>query len=237
MSPLLGEGVGGGEFIMPMEPIYIILIVLAVALPIGLIIWLFLRAIRKINVPTQEELGERKGRYGENYIAVVLKKCMQKGDTLLNNVVLSDPRSTLSVEIDHVLLSRRGIFVVETKNRSGDIYGDDEAEQWTQYLGNGSIRHEFYSPVKQSIAHAKKVSYVTKCKAVFPLVVFAEGNTQHIVSDITFDPLGLRRFIQKQPNVLSEGELSAALTRLQDCMANSISAEEHRRNMRKKYGE
>ncbi len=221
---------------MPMKPIYIILIVLAAILLFGLILWLFLRAVKKINVPTQEELGERKGRYGENYIAVVLKKCMQEGDTLLNNVVLSDPRSKLSVEIDHVLLSRRGIFVIETKNRSGDIYGDDEAEQWIQVLGNGSIRHEFYSPVRQSIAHAKKVSYVTKCKAVFPLVVFAEGNTQHIVSDITFDPLGLRRFIQKQQNVLSERELSAALTRLKDCMAHSISAEKHRKNVQKKYG-
>ncbi len=222
---------------MPMKPIYIILIVLGAIVLFSLILWLFLRAVKKINVPTQEELGERKGRYGENYIAVVLKKCMQEGDTLLNNVVLSDPRSKLSVEIDHVLLSRRGIFVVETKNRSGDIYGDDEAEQWTQYLGDGSIRHEFYSPVRQSIAHAKKVSYVTRCKAVFPLVVFAEGNTQHIVSDITFDPLGLRRFIQKQQNVLSERELTAALTRLKDCMAHSISAEEHRRNMQQKYGE
>ena len=220
-----------------MDPIYIILIVLAALAVVGGFIWLLIWAIKRIEIPTQEEIGKRKGRYGETYIATVLKNCMQAGDTLLNNVILSDPHSDLSVEIDHILLSRRGIFVVETKNRSGDIYGNDEAERWIQILGDGSIRHEFYSPVKQSIAHAKKVSYVTKCKVVFPLVAFAKGNTQHIVSEITFDPLGLCRYIQKRTDVLSERELSAALSRLQNCMAHSVSAEEHKRNVQKKYGE
>ena len=130
---------------MPMDPIYIILIVLAALAVVGGFIWLLIWAIKRIEIPTQEEIGKRKGRYGETYIATVLKNCMQAGDTLLNNVILSDPHSDLSVEIDHILLSRRGIFVVETKNRSGDIYGNDEAERWIQILGDGSIRHEFYS--------------------------------------------------------------------------------------------
>ena len=107
-------------------------------------------ALRHLWKKQQTEREHRKkGEDGEAFVAALLKGCMQAGDTLLNNVVLSDPRTGSSMEIDHILLSLRGIFVVETKNRSGEIYGDDETETWTQVLGKGDIRHEFYSPVKQ----------------------------------------------------------------------------------------
>ncbi len=180
--------------------------------------------------------GRKKGKEGEALIASLLKKCMQKGDTLLNNVVLSNPRTKASFEIDHILLSRRGIFVVETKNRSGDIYGDDVAENWTQVLGKGNIRHEFYSPAKQCIAHAEKVASVTKCEKVYPVVVFAEGNTQFIDSKITFSPREMCDMIGGCKNVLGARELDGALRLLKDCMAQSISAKEHVKNIRKKYG-
>lgn len=222
-----------------MKPIFIILIIVAgiaaIGLPICIAAWI-IRTAKRFPRRTQEELGEEKGKRGETYIASVLKSCMQEGDTLLNNVILSNPRTKASFEIDHILLSRRGIFVVETKNRSGDIYGDDETETWVQILGDGSIRHEFYSPVQQSVAHAKKVCSVTGCRAVFPVVVFAQGNTQFIRSDITFDPAGLHSYVCRQRDILNERELSAALQNLRACMAHSISAAEHTRNVRQKYG-
>ena len=178
-----------------------------------------------------------KGTAGENFIASLLKHCMEKGDTLLNNVILSNPRTRASFEIDHILLSRRGIFVIETKNRSGDIYGDDEAERWVQVLGKGDIRHEFYSPVKQCLAHADKVISVTGCKNIYPMVVFAEGNTAFIQSTIVYTPNEMCGAIKACKNCMSEKELSATLSRLRDYMRHSISPEEHKRNVQKKYGE
>lgn len=219
-----------------MHPIFIILIILAVLAVIGVVVWAIARTAKRELLP-REEPGERKGRLGENYVASLLKQCMQQGDTLLNNVILSNPRTRASFELDHILLSRRGIFVIETKNRSGDIYGDDEAERWTQVLGRGDIRHEFYSPVKQCLAHAEKVISVTGCKNIYPMVVFAEGNTTFIQSAIVYTPQEMCDAIHACKNCMSERELSAALLRLQSCMSHSISAEEHKRNVQRKYGE
>ena len=50
----------------------------------------------------------------------------------VHNVTLPTPDGT--TQIDHVLVSRFGIFVVETKNMRGWIFGAEDQAQWTQKL-------------------------------------------------------------------------------------------------------
>ena len=50
----------------------------------------------------------------------------------LHNVTLNTPDGT--TQIDHVFLSPYGIFVLETKNMSGWIFGSEKQPQWTQKL-------------------------------------------------------------------------------------------------------
>lgn len=219
-----------------MGPVLIALSCLA-GVALVVLLCVLLRLSHRHRTRRAERARRDKGKEGEVYIASLLKQCMLRDDTLLNNVILSHPHTKASFEIDHILLSRRGIFVIETKNRSGDIYGDDEADRWIQVLGRGDIRHEFYSPVKQCVAHAKKVASVTNCKKVYPLVVFAEGNTQYVKSAITLSPRELCSTIEGCGAVLSAREVETALARLKNCMSHSISAEEHIKNVQMKYGE
>ena len=48
---------------------------------------------------------------------------------LLNNVTLKIDNGT--TQIDHVLVSRLGVFVIETKHYKGWIFGDEKSREWT----------------------------------------------------------------------------------------------------------
>ena len=179
--------------------------------------------------------GRRKGKRGEKQVRALLKRCKISGDKLYNNVILSGRNGGSSTEIDHVLISTRGVFVIETKNRSGEIYGDDAREEWEQVLGKGDIRHTFRSPVRQNEGHVSFVRAVTGAHIVEGLVVFAEGNTQHVRSRSVFTPEELAAHLKTHLIVMSPQERDEAAARLEARMrASTVSAREHRKNVKRK---
>jgi restriction system protein len=72
----------------------------------------------------------------------------------INNVTI--PTVNGSTQIDHVIVSRYGIFVVETKNIKGWIYGDEKQAQWTQVLYGKKYR--FQNPLLQNYRHTKALA-------------------------------------------------------------------------------
>ncbi len=163
----------------------IILIVLVVAF----IVW---RAIR--NTP------EHKGKEGELHVHNILAQLPEEY-TVLDDVVLKTNSGT--TQIDHVVVSRYGVFAIETKNYRGDIYGNDDRQQWTQVIVTDVTymkkwyktytyvtKNRFYNPVKQSLAHTYAIKKALKDwpnLKVVPIVVFVGSavltnvNTQHHV--------------------------------------------------------
>lgn len=73
----------------------------------------------------------------------------------LNNVTIPSPNGT--TQIDHVIVSRFGIFVIEAKNMNGWIFGDAKAAQWTQSLPGGN-KFKFQNPLMQNYRHTKCLS-------------------------------------------------------------------------------
>lgn len=67
----------------------------------------------------------------------------------LNDVTLLERNGT--TQIDHVLVSRYGIFVVESKNMSGGIFGGEYSPQWTQNLYGHKCR--FQNPLQLNYRH------------------------------------------------------------------------------------
>ena len=125
-----------------------------------------------------------KGRRGEERAHKVLEQ-LSEDYTILDDVVFITNRGT--TQIDHIVVSKYGVFVIETKNYRGDIYGNDNREQWTQLIVTDvtyskSIKtytyvtkNRFYNPVKQSEAHAyavKKQLTEWPYLKVVPIVVF-----------------------------------------------------------------
>ena len=73
----------------------------------------------------------------------------------LNNVTLNTSNGT--VQIDHVIVSRFGIFVIEAKNYQGWIFGSENQAEWTQSL-RGGRKFKFQNPLRQNYRHIKTLS-------------------------------------------------------------------------------
>ncbi len=95
-----------------------------------------------------------KGFLGETVINVAMWLKLEK-DVYhrLNSITL--PRANGgSTQIDHIIVSVYGIFVIETKNYKGWIYGSENQKQWTQSFPNGS-KFKFQNPLRQNYLHIK----------------------------------------------------------------------------------
>lgn len=123
-----------------------------------------------------------KGKEGEVKVAQKLERCATKTSRLLNDVVLLDSKGE-SYQIDHIFINENGIWIIETKNWSGRIYGTDEQKEWTQVLAYGKEKNRMYSPVKQNLTHAHKIQKILKGNIpVIPLVVFVSADISNVKS-------------------------------------------------------
>lgn len=93
-----------------------------------------------------------KGWLGEAVLTVA-KKIALDGTIYrdVNNITIQTANGT--TQIDHVIVSRYGIFVIETKNMDGWIFGDAKQPQWTQSLYGKKFR--FQNPLHQNYRHTK----------------------------------------------------------------------------------
>lgn len=99
------------------------------------------------------------GRVGERMVSKILRKLPRRKYRLLNDIMLKTHGGNISMtQIDHVLVSVYGIFVVETKNYKGLIFGSEKAAHWQQNIYGH--RYQSVNPVKQNYGHIKALSYV-----------------------------------------------------------------------------
>ena len=117
---------------------------------------------------------------GEARVARKLESLRRKNKEyhLFNNIILKTPDGT--TQIDHLLISPYGVFVIETKNFKGWIFGDAHQKKWTQSLFgpyHSSIKYQFQNPIRQNYKHVKAVQDFLgiDSKSIFNLIVFA-GN-------------------------------------------------------------
>jgi ssDNA-binding Zn-finger/Zn-ribbon topoisomerase 1 len=91
----------------------------------------------------------------------------------LRNIYLPAENGKTS-EIDLLYITQKGIFVFESKNYSGWIFGDEAQYQWTSSLPNGD-KHRFYNPIRQNKTHIKWLqNYLKKDIPMFSMIVFSE---------------------------------------------------------------
>ena len=58
-----------------------------------------------------------------------------------------------STQIDHLIFSPHGVFVLETKNYQGWIFGTEKQREWTQQIFKK--RSKFQNPLRQNYKHTK----------------------------------------------------------------------------------
>ena len=99
-----------------------------------------------------------RGFMGEFWLKLELKKLPENKYKLLNDIMIEDEKGTH--QIDHIVLSKYGIFVIEMKNYYGLIIGNQYKEKWYQYLGKN--KYTFHNPMYQNYGHIKALSNVLK---------------------------------------------------------------------------
>jgi hypothetical protein len=104
----------------------------------------------KANTAAPKKVAVRKGEIGEYKIDIQLdqlpKDCRYLSDLLIRN---SKAKSGYS-QIDHVVVTPYGIFVIETKNYQGTIYGGKNRKTWSV---NG--KYNMMNPFVQNYGHIK----------------------------------------------------------------------------------
>jgi hypothetical protein len=113
-----------------------------------------------------------RGIIGEKRVRKQLARLPQEDYRVLNDVMIKAKKGTS--QIDHVVLSRHGIFVIETKNYKGWIHGNEDSEYWTQTIYRHKTR--FHNPIKQNWGHIyalKEILPEFKDITYYPVIVFA----------------------------------------------------------------
>lgn len=96
------------------------------------------------------------GFMGEFWVNKELKKLSKNKYTILNDIMLKTRNGTH--QIDHIVISQYGIFVIETKNFYGLILGDEYKDKWTQHLGKN--KYYFNNPIHQNYGHIKALEEI-----------------------------------------------------------------------------
>ncbi len=99
-----------------------------------------------------------KGARGERRVSAFLRKHLAETDyRVLDDLTL--PARGATTQVDHVVISRFGVFVVETKNMTGWIFGGANQARWTQAVHRK--KSPFQNPLHQNYGHVKTVETLT----------------------------------------------------------------------------
>ena len=70
-----------------------------------------------------------------------------------HDLYLPRPDGNGSTQIDHVVVSPFGIFVIETKNSKGWIFGSEGHPKWSQQIDHR--KSTFQNPLRQNLLHVR----------------------------------------------------------------------------------
>ena len=207
-----------------MEPLTIAFVVIGVILLLRL-----LGAICGSSIP------EAIGNIGESRTAHYLHKLSTDTYTVFNDIIVSDIEGR-TTQIDHIVVSRYGIFVVETKCYKGWIFGNEKSRTWTQSLWTGrrwyatSEKHKFQNPIRQNWRHIYVLAERLRLprKVFFNVVVFsgdAEFKTEmpyYVMSE--YDVAG---YIESHSTpILSDAAVKSAYASIRQFASHSEAAHE-----------
>ena len=179
-----------------------------------------------------------RGKAGESRINRLIKNNFDPDHyALIPNVTLRTSRGT--TQIVHIVVSEYGIFVIETKNMDGWIFGSEHSSKWTQVIYRS--KHSFPNPLRQNYSHvcALKDLLDIPIDKFIPIVVFT-GNLDfktRMPANVIYSTELVEYMESMDKPVFSRETLYNIICKILDNRLKEGSAtdREHIRNIRKRF--
>jgi restriction system protein len=147
------------------------------------------------------------------------------------------PAKNSTTQIDHLLVSPYGLFIVETKNIKGWIFGSENRPNWTQTLYRK--KYSFQNPLRQTFRQKKILSeYLDLDESIIHTVVYFVGNCMfkaplpaNVISS------GLGRYIKRFRNcILSPQDVDRVIRALEQHVSeSSLTTRDHVQSLRQRH--
>ena len=181
-------------------------------------------------------LRRSKGRIGEHRVAHILGRLPKDRYQVINDLLLRTSSGS-TTQIDHIVISQYGIFVIETKFYKGWIYGGENSEFWTQNIyGN---KYTLRNPILQNAGHVRALRQLLKDYGDIPFIPIVAFSRQATLGVSSGTPVIYRNQIRKVIGQFKEKRIAPdALTGIYNKLIESNipdskeSRREHIRNVR-----
>ena len=156
---------------------------------------------QRLSHTDQNEI-ERIGKLGENHVAKYLSDLAVSSNGYLFNDFCFEDEEGYSSEIDHILITRGGIFVIETKTNKGIIVGSIDDEYWKCIKKNYQEDKSFKNPIIQNqkhINHLKKM-FGKNSPKMMSVIIFPIANVSRIEENNAYNLNDAMVFIKDLTN-------------------------------------
>lgn len=159
-----------------------------------------------------------KENEGERNVRKVLESLNENDYHIKNNITI--PTIDGSTQIDHIAFSRKGIFVIETKNHKGWIFGGEKQKEWTQTFSRSRNKYKFHNPITQNIGHVKHIERITGIPSdlIRSIIVFSNPDVE-IKTDLPGNVVRLNKLknyiSQFELNMINDDKLYEAIGKLE----------------------
>lgn len=186
-----------------------------------------------------EESIDSAGQKAENAVSNVLNQLSNSYECFLYENLCLEDKGKYSIEIDHLLLTHGGLFVIETKGNIGVITGDISEKVWFAKKPNGKTK-KLKNPVIQTLSHAKFIRILMDdfYPKMYPIAIFPFADISNITNDAVLD---ISRAVKKI-------KVACKSTKYDDDLFNnfnnkilrmiekhSISKEKHLQNIKERF--
>ena len=163
------------------------------------------------------------GEHGEKKVAYLLGDLEHEDYQVFNDFLIK--KGNYTTQIDHIIISRYGVFVLETKNVHGKVYGSGNSEYWKQYLPDTGYRrygttqeHQLRNPIWQNTGHINSLR-----RHVF-------GNNVPIYGIVAFSD-DTELFVSAEQPVMNMSKIVPYIKTFQDEVLSSDKMDFYRRRL------
>jgi len=176
-----------------------------------------------------------KGKIGEKFVGAFLSRLGDEYVVINDVTLITDGDST---QIDHIVVSLKGIWVIETKNYQGWIFGGEKDSTWTQKIGRQTFK--FQNPLRQNYKHMKYLAQYLEIRESFihPFVVFLGDASfpKGIPNGVCYPIDIISRIKSKNEIIMNNAQMISASMKIKRLgMTTKEKTEAHLQNLERKH--